>query len=110
VSESFVKEVNGFFTEKYGFTDFYYCPHHPDDHCSCRKPQPGMLTRARAEHAINLKKSFVVGDMDVDIMLSKAVGARGVHIKTGQHTECIGADASVDDLDAAVKYILRWKE
>jgi heptosyltransferase II len=110
VSEPFVKEVNAFFVDKYGFRDFYYCPHLPDDHCGCRKPQPGMLLRARAEHGIDLRKSFVIGDKDADVMLAKTVGAKGIHVKTGQHEECAGADASVDDLDAAVKYILRWKE
>lgn len=24
----------------------YYCPHRPDAGCECRKPKPGMLTRA----------------------------------------------------------------
>jgi heptosyltransferase II len=110
VSEPFVKEVNAFFVDKYGFMDFYYCPHLPDDHCGCRKPQPGMLIRARAEHGIDLKKSFVIGDKDVDIKLARFVGAKSIHVKTGQHDECAGADASVDDLEAAVKYILRWKE
>jgi len=109
VSESFVKEVNAFFTDKYGFRDFYYCPHLPDEHCGCRKPQPGMLTRARAEHGIDLRKSYVIGDKDADIMLAKAVGAKSIHVKTGQHAECAGADVSVDDLEAAVKYILKWK-
>jgi heptosyltransferase II len=110
INESFVRDVNAFFVDKYGFRDFYYCPHTPDDNCGCRKPQPGMLTRARAEYGTDLKKSFVIGDKDVDIALARAVGAKGIHIKTGQHEECPEADATVDDLDAAVKYILRWKE
>jgi heptosyltransferase-2 len=110
VDEAFVREVNSYFIEKYGFRDFYYCPHLPEDHCACRKPQPGMLRRARAEHGIDLKKSFVIGDKDADILLAGAVGAGSIHVKTGQQETCAGADTSVEDLEAAVKYILRWKE
>jgi heptosyltransferase-2 len=109
VQESFTREVNRLFVDKYGFRDFYYCPHAPEDNCACRKPQPGMLIKARADYGIDLKKSFVVGDKDVDIMLARAVGARGIHVTTGQHVECPGADAVVDNLDAVMKYISRWK-
>jgi heptosyltransferase II len=110
VQKPFVEEVNRYFVKRFGFTDFYYCPHLPEDNCSCRKPLPGMLIKARAEHGIDLKKSFVVGDKDVDIKLAMAVGAKGIHVKTGQHADCGSADAEVDDLDAAIRYILRWKE
>lgn len=43
VNEEFVKEVNKLFIEHYGFDNFCYCPHHPDEHCMRRKPEPGML-------------------------------------------------------------------
>jgi D-glycero-D-manno-heptose 1,7-bisphosphate phosphatase len=32
----------------------YYCPHHPDDHCLCRKPRIGLLKRAARELDLNL--------------------------------------------------------
>ncbi|MBI3592333.1 MAG: lipopolysaccharide heptosyltransferase II, partial [Nitrospirae bacterium] len=78
VEESFVKEVNRVFIDRHGFDDFYYCPHGPDEHCSCRKPEPGMLLKARARHMINLRESYVVGDKNADMLLAKAVGAKGI--------------------------------
>ena len=38
VDEKFTREVNNIFIEQYGFDDFYYCPHRPDEHCPCRNP------------------------------------------------------------------------
>jgi len=38
VDEKFTREVNNIFIDQYGFDDFYYCPHHPDERCPCRKP------------------------------------------------------------------------
>jgi len=48
-------------------TEIYHCPHHPDDHCDCRKPAPGMLLKASVEHGINLSKSWFIGDSGSDV-------------------------------------------
>jgi heptosyltransferase-2 len=106
VKESFVKQVNALFREQHGFDDFYYCPHHPDEHCPCRKPEPEMLLRARAEHRINLRKSFVVGDKEADMLLAKTVGAKAVLVLTGETKESQHADFVAKDLGEAVKWIL----
>ena len=52
----------------------YYCPHLPDAPvlayaraCSCRKPEPGLLIEAAREHALDLRRSFMVGDKPSDI-------------------------------------------
>jgi len=105
IEEDFVKEVNRIFVEQYGFDDFYYCPHHPEEHCPCRKPEPGMLLRARADHRIDLKKSYVVGDKETDMLLARAVGAKGVLVKTGQCKESFYADFVAEDLKRAVDFI-----
>ncbi|MBI5100286.1 MAG: lipopolysaccharide heptosyltransferase II [Nitrospirae bacterium] len=105
VDESFVKEINAIFTGSYGFDGFYYCPHHPDEHCSCRKPEPGMLFEARVDHGIDLKRSFVVGDKDVDMRLAKAAGAVGIHVTTGQEERAPSADRVARDLKDVVKII-----
>lgn len=104
--ETFVKEINNSFMEQYGFLDFYYCPHHPDHHCPCRKPEPGMLLRARHDHGIDLKKSYVVGDKEEDMILAKIVGAKGILVQTGQSQESQHAVFVAKDLKEAVNWIL----
>ncbi len=44
----------------------YICPHRPDENCSCRKPQPGLIQKAALENGIDLKKSWFIGDSDSD--------------------------------------------
>lgn len=106
VDEQFVKEVNQVFIDKYGFDDFYYCPHLPDENCPCRKPEPGMLFTARDRHRINLKESYIVGDKDADMLLAKAVGARCILVKTGKQHESIHADFIVKNLREVVDLIV----
>ena len=110
IKKDFVREVNKIFIERYDFDDFYYCPHHPAEHCPCRKPEPGMLLRARAKHGIDLKRSFVVGDKEADMILAKAVGAKGIFVKTGQDKESLSADYKAKDLREAVNWILERVE
>jgi heptosyltransferase-2 len=107
IHEGFVREVNNILIDRYGFDDFYFCPHYPADHCPCRKPEPGMLLKARAQHQIDFKKSFVVGDKETDMLLAHAVGATGVFVKTGQDKESPSADYTAKSLTEAVDFIAR---
>jgi len=75
-------------------TGFYYCPHHPDGSvadyaisCNCRKPQPGLLYRAASEHQIDLKQSWVIGDILHDIEAGRQAGCRTILINNGNETE-----------------------
>ncbi len=52
----------------------YYCPHDVLPPCACSKPQPGMLLTAAAEHHINLKNSWMIGDSPTDIEAGKRAG------------------------------------
>jgi len=54
----------------------YFCPHTPEDKCACRKPGTAMFERAIKEHGIDPKRSFVVGDMRMDIEAGRKIGAR----------------------------------
>lgn len=60
--------------------DIYYCPHHPDDNCDCRKPKPKLVFEAVKDYDITLSQSFIVGDMPIDIELGQAVGCSTILI------------------------------
>lgn len=55
----------------------YYCHHHPDDHCFCRKPAPGLLDGAVADLGLDRSRSVVVGDRVTDIAAASAAGIAG---------------------------------
>jgi len=61
----------------------YYCPHIKADDCDCRKPNIGMLKRAAKENALDLSRSFVVGDRHGDVELARNAGARSILVRTG---------------------------
>lgn len=62
----------------------YYCPHHPDEACLCRKPLPGMLDAITAEHSVNLEDSYFVGDSLRDLEAGLARGCKPVLVLTGK--------------------------
>lgn len=61
----------------------YYCPHIRDDNCNCRKPLPGMLERAAAEHGLDVKGSMLVSDRYDDIAMAQAAGCTGILVLSG---------------------------
>lgn len=81
--------------EKIRIDKIYYCPHHPKDNCSCRKPKPGMIEKAVKDLGIDLSKSWLVGDSERDIQVGREMNLK---------TILLGKDAK--DLKEAVKIIL----
>lgn len=61
----------------------YYCPHHPEAGCECRKPKPGMLIRAALEHNIELPNAYLMGDSTTDIEAGQRAGALTFLVLTG---------------------------
>jgi heptosyltransferase II len=92
----------------------YYCPHHPDDGCRCRKPQPAMIHRAVADLALDLSRAYVIGDQPRDMALARQVGTRGILVLSGQtdrmaidEEKTASPDFVADDLADAVEWIFR---
>jgi len=93
----------------------YVCPHGPDDGCDCRKPLPGLVTRAARELGFDPRDSFLVGDKGIDIDLGRIVGATTVLVRTGYGVETererlSSPDHVADDLPAAARWILARAE
>jgi len=82
------------FREQVALDGYYYCPHHPlgtvRDYalaCHCRKPSPGMLLRAAHEHGIDLRTSWMIGDVLHDVEAGNRAGCRTLLIDNGNETE-----------------------
>jgi heptosyltransferase-2 len=110
VDRDFVIDSNAFLQKELSLDDSYYCPHHPDETCPCRKPEPMMLLKARSEHRINLKSSYVIGDKESDVMLAKNTGARGILISSAPLFAESCADFIANDLHDAVNWILEREQ
>ncbi|MEY2486870.1 MAG: D-glycero-D-manno-heptose 1,7-bisphosphate phosphatase [Verrucomicrobiota bacterium] len=86
----------------------YYCPHLPADGCKCRKPSAEMVLSAAREHAIDLSRSFFIGDKKSDIECGRRAGVKTVLVKTGygKDTDHRLADLVASDLAEAADMIL----
>jgi D-glycero-D-manno-heptose 1,7-bisphosphate phosphatase len=81
-----------------------YChPDHPD-----RKPNPGMLQRAAEEHGLDLERSWMIGDKEIDVLAGRNAGCRSVLVLTGygKTMDASKADLVAEDLADAVGRIL----
>lgn len=92
--------------------EFFFCPHHPDDGCYCRKPKPGLLEQIRNKYLLNLSETFFIGDSITDVQAAKAVACIPILVRTGkgqntieQHPELTTIPNFVD-LAAAVDYVI----
>ncbi len=65
----------------------YACPHGPDDGCPCRKPRPDMLLQAAQDLAIDLERSYLVGDAVSDVEAGLAAGCQPIMVRTGRGTK-----------------------
>jgi D-glycero-D-manno-heptose 1,7-bisphosphate phosphatase len=83
------------------------CYHDDDDACECRKPKAGLLRQAAAEHQIDLRRSFMVGDRWSDVEAGRAAGCFTFLLTRpySQREQC-APDHEVDDLRAAAEAIV----
>jgi histidinol-phosphate phosphatase family protein len=65
----------------------YSCIHHPDEGCACRKPLPGMILQAAADHDLDLSASYAVGDSPRDIAAAQAAGCIPVLVLSGSTSD-----------------------
>ena len=95
----------------------YYCPHLPEGAvpeysivCECRKPKPGLFTRAAREMEIDLARSYMVGDGERDIIAAQAAGCKAAVRVSDNGAVETGADFVAPDVDAAADWILSMEK
>lgn len=91
----------------------YYCPHHPDDQCYCRKPRAGLIQKALHDWQIQPQHALLIGDSWRDLQPALQYGCATGIVKTGnglttlaQHAEELAASFQADDLAALTQYLL----
>ncbi|MGZ4958581.1 MAG: D-glycero-beta-D-manno-heptose 1,7-bisphosphate 7-phosphatase [Methylomonas sp.] len=67
----------------------YFCPHGPDDDCSCRKPKSGLFEAFATDKGVDLTAVYAIGDSFRDIEAALAAGARPILVKTGKGRKTI---------------------
>lgn len=63
--------------------EIFYCPHHPEDACECRKPKPGLLHAIEKKYPAQFAEALFVGDSLRDIEAARAAGCQPVLVQTG---------------------------
>lgn len=89
----------------------YFCPHHPDDGCKCRKPKTFLFEKAKDKFNLDFRRCWLVGDKTSDIKAGKNINCKTILVKTGYAGKDkrykVKPDFKAKDLNDAVNLILR---
>lgn len=86
----------------------YFCPHRPEDGCTCRKGSPEMVFKAARDHDIDLSRSYFIGDKKSDMDCGRNAGVTTILVQTGygKQTSAQLADVVARDLAEAASMIV----
>ena len=87
----------------------YFCPDVPGKPSKCRKPAPGMVLQAAKDHDVDLSRSFLICDKEIDAECAHNAGVRAIRVRTGFDKMTDGSSANwvADDVPAAAEIILK---
>lgn len=85
------------------------CYHDDADDCECRKPRPGLITRAAEQHQIDVRESFMIGDRWRDIDAGANAGCKTILIDRGykERAPSFEPNYRAASLPEAVDWILK---
>lgn len=76
-----------------------FCPHHPNDQCSCRKPLPGLYNQLAERLNTSFNEVYSVGDSTRDLIAARSAGAKPVLVKTGNGRKTLKEIANTPELN-----------
>ncbi len=79
----------------------FFCPHHPDEKCICRKPQPGMFHEIQKKYGMRLEDTYFVGDSFTDMQAALNAGCKPILVMTGNGEKTL---ANHPDLQNILRY------
>jgi D-glycero-D-manno-heptose 1,7-bisphosphate phosphatase len=92
--------------------EIFFCPHHPDDNCECRKPKLELFNRIQKKYGVQFSDAFYIGDSYSDVQAAQASGCKPILVLTSKgqktldnHPECLTIPYFLN-LAEAVKTIL----
>jgi D-glycero-D-manno-heptose 1,7-bisphosphate phosphatase len=106
---SSVKDAGG------DIAEIFFCPHHPDEKCICRKPQPGMLHDIAKKYQLDLSEVYFVGDSLTDVQAAVNAGCKPILVLTGNGKDALANNPDIShvrrfaDLADAVEFFLNEK-
>jgi D-glycero-D-manno-heptose 1,7-bisphosphate phosphatase len=83
----------------------FFCLHHPNEDCSCRKPKPGLLRVAAHFFPTDFSKSFLIGDSIGDILAGAAMACRTIYL-AAKPDASVPATHQARSLSEAVRWII----
>ena len=115
-----ISKLDNYLSKKKAYIDdFLICPHYDNlkykntnysFFSKFRKPNPGMITSLVSKYRINIKKSYFIGDTDIDVLTGKKVGLKTILVegpKIKDYKINIKPNYKVKDLNSAVDLILK---
>ena len=104
---STVEAMHALIRAELAVDDIKTCFHNDAAGCACRKPKPGMILEAAADHGIDLSRSYVIGDRWRDTMAGRTAGCSTIFIDYGYRQDAPNfPDKVVKSLPEATDYIL----
>ena len=114
-----IAKLDNYLSSKKAYIDdFLICPHYNNlkyknynfsFFSDYRKPNPGMITTLAKKYHIDLKKSFFIGDTDIDMLTGKSAGVKTILVegpKIKDYKMNIKPNFKVKNLTSAVNLIL----
>ncbi len=81
----------------------YFCPHSPEEKCSCRKPNIGMIENACKDFDIDLDNSWLIGDKITDIQTAINANIKNYILIDSKDPDIITAKSLLDTINIIIK-------
>jgi histidinol-phosphate phosphatase family protein len=111
ITLSKLNEINDYLLQTLQIHDIkiekiFSCIHTPEDGCSCRKPEIGLILDAQAEFSLDKKLTSLIGDSDSDIQAGKKWGCKTIRLNAS-NLDLVQSDYDAVNLVDAAMYLLK---